>query len=387
MTIYFATRVRGFLKHLFTNENIDAQFMYSDNQIFETNSAIRKSFTKIIHLPVFDLLGIIQVINCKNKKYDLYGSSNRFLKTDKPYFIYIENPTALYHYSLKRNRTFLGKREVFKKLNNENLKALIFWSNACADTFDVVCNKIPSHIIRETIYPYIPHNTQISFEEIKLRVKNREIKLLYIAKGIHFFSKGGLEIIDTFKKLRNEGYSYISLTMIVSINDLDAPLIGDIKQIEGITLYDFAFSYKEMETIYAQSTILLHPTSEDSFGLTILEAMKAGVPVVATKLYAIPELVKEGVNGFLTEPHYWFFNSRNLPNPEIWNHRKETIYSNKICDRIVSFLYDSILLLNNDRVLLEKMSINSFEIANSPPFDENTIISQWNNIFKKMQES
>jgi glycosyltransferase involved in cell wall biosynthesis len=387
MTIYFATRIRGFLAHLFMNKNIKAQFVYSENQIFETNSAIRKFFLEIIHTPVSDLLGIIQVIHCNYKKYDMYGSFNRFLKTDKPYFIYVENPTALYHYSINRNKTFLGRKKVIKNLNNKNLKALIFFSNACANTFEKVCNKIHVHTIRETIYPYIPQNTHISIETIKLRAHNKEIKLLYIAQGIRFTSKGGLEIIEAFKKLRSEGYSYVSLTMITSIHDVDTFLIDTIKQIEGITLYDFTFTYKELETIYAQSTILLHPTSDDSFGLTILEAMKAGIPIITTKLYAIPELVKEGVNGLLTEPHYWFFDSRNIPNPEIWNHRKETIYASKTCDRIISFLYDSIVLLNNDRILLEKMSINSFKIANSTPFDEDTIIGQWNNIFKRIQES
>lgn len=60
------------------------------------------------------------------------------------------------------------------------------------------------------------------------------------------------------------------------------------------------------------STLLLHPTSDDSNSLTVLEAMKAGLPIISTKLYAIPEMVKDGVNGFLTEPKYAFFDNNNL---------------------------------------------------------------------------
>jgi hypothetical protein len=84
-------------------------------------------------------------------------------------------------------------------------------------------------------------------------------------------------------------------------------------------------------------------------------------------------LIKDGVNGFLTDPHYWLYDSEHIPNPEVWNNMQKTVYSNQICDRIVSFLYNSILLLYNDRDLLEKMSMSSFKIANSPPFDEDTI--------------
>lgn len=111
------------------------------------------------------------------------------------------------------------------------------------------------------------------------------------------------------------------------------------------------------------------------------------MPIISTKLYSIPEVVQDDINGFLTEPHYWYFDIKNIPNPAIWNNMKETIYSGKICDRIVSFLHEKILLLNNDRALLEKMSLCSFEIANSPPFDKNTITSQWNDILNRMLNS
>jgi glycosyltransferase involved in cell wall biosynthesis len=36
--------------------------------------------------------------------------------------------------------------------------------------------------------------------------------------------------------------------------------------------------------------------------LTILEAMYAGLPIIATKVGGIPELVPDGVRGYLVEP-------------------------------------------------------------------------------------
>jgi len=385
MTIYFATRDRGFLRHLFNCKNIQGRFLYSESQVYEINSIFYNLLSAILHHPLGDFLGVIQVIPCKNKG-DIYGSLNRFLNSDRPYFMYVETPIAPYHYCLNRNKTFWGKRNLLKNLHNKNLKALIFWSNACGNTFEEVCAKIPPQVIRETIYPYYPDNCNISVEKIKVRTDSPPLKLLYIAQGIRFITKGALEILETFKRLRTEGNNHITLTMITSIKEVDPDLIHSIKAIEGISLYDFKFTYAELEKIYASSSLLLHPTSDDSFGLTVLEAMKAGLPVISTRLYAIPEMVKEGVNGFLTDPHWWSYDSRNLPNPALWTKvkKKGSVFTRELSERIVSFLYDKIRLLDNDRALLEKMSLNSLHIASSPPFDKQTIIGQWNSLFDRM---
>ncbi len=45
-----------------------------------------------------------------------------------------------------------------------------------------------------------------------------------------------------------------------------------------------------------------HPTPE-LFGLTLLEAMACATPVIATRVGALPEIVEEGVTGFLVPPN------------------------------------------------------------------------------------
>jgi L-malate glycosyltransferase len=51
------------------------------------------------------------------------------------------------------------------------------------------------------------------------------------------------------------------------------------------------------------SDILAFPTFyyNETMGLVLLEAMQAGLPVVATRRASIPEMIEDGVNGCLVE--------------------------------------------------------------------------------------
>ena len=50
------------------------------------------------------------------------------------------------------------------------------------------------------------------------------------------------------------------------------------------------------------SDLFLLPSAQESFGLAALEAMACEVPVVASRVGGLPEVVEHGVSGFLCEP-------------------------------------------------------------------------------------
>jgi glycosyltransferase involved in cell wall biosynthesis len=50
------------------------------------------------------------------------------------------------------------------------------------------------------------------------------------------------------------------------------------------------------------SDVFVLPSLSESFGIVNLEAMASGLPIVTTKVGGLPEVVKDGENGFLVEP-------------------------------------------------------------------------------------
>jgi glycosyltransferase involved in cell wall biosynthesis len=59
---------------------------------------------------------------------------------------------------------------------------------------------------------------------------------------------------------------------------------------------------EELASAYASADAFIFPSRTETLGLVLLEAMAAGCPVVAANAGGIPDIVTDGVNGFLFDP-------------------------------------------------------------------------------------
>jgi glycosyltransferase involved in cell wall biosynthesis len=68
----------------------------------------------------------------------------------------------------------------------------------------------------------------------------------------------------------------------------------------GITAVMHAVgAQEEVLPLLSISDVFLLPSSQESFGLAALEAMACEVPVVASNIGGLPEVIEHGVTGFL----------------------------------------------------------------------------------------
>ena len=59
---------------------------------------------------------------------------------------------------------------------------------------------------------------------------------------------------------------------------------------------------EDLASAYASADAFLFPSSTETLGLVLLEAMAAGCPVVGANRGGIPDIVTDGVNGCLYDP-------------------------------------------------------------------------------------
>ena len=58
----------------------------------------------------------------------------------------------------------------------------------------------------------------------------------------------------------------------------------------------------DLKPIWSVLDLFVLTSLSEGFPVSILEAFAAGLPVIATRVGGIPEILKEGENGFLVEP-------------------------------------------------------------------------------------
>src|SRR5919201_1744879 len=58
----------------------------------------------------------------------------------------------------------------------------------------------------------------------------------------------------------------------------------------------------DVAAVLRRADVFVHPARWEGFGLAVLEAMLCGLPVVATRVSSIPEIVVDGETGVLVPP-------------------------------------------------------------------------------------
>ena len=106
------------------------------------------------------------------------------------------------------------------------------------------------------------------------------------------------DIIDTFVNVADKIPSKLLLVG-------DGPEMSFVsKKIKTMGLQDKIIllgKQENLQELYSISDVCVLMSEKESFGLVLLEAMIHGVPCLGTNIGGIPEVIKDGVNGFIIE--------------------------------------------------------------------------------------
>ncbi len=122
--------------------------------------------------------------------------------------------------------------------------------------------------------------------------KNGAVKILFVGGNLE--RKGGNLLIEAYRALRGTTGAEIELHLVTK----------DTLPFEaGITVYNnIQPNSPVLKKLYHESDIFCLPTKGDCLPMVLSEAGAAGLPIVSTRVAAIPEIVQEGRNGSLISP-------------------------------------------------------------------------------------
>ncbi len=106
------------------------------------------------------------------------------------------------------------------------------------------------------------------------------------------------DVIYIFYKLNKE----IPSRMLLVGDGPERPMAEELcRELDICDDVRFVGKQQDMEEIFAIADLFLLPSEYESFGLAALEAMAGGAPVVSTNAGGLPEIIKQGENGYMGE--------------------------------------------------------------------------------------
>jgi glycosyltransferase involved in cell wall biosynthesis len=246
----------------------------------ELNDFINQFKPNVIHLHLFESLIVFSEISYENAKYIVHFHDNmvQFNKLTWGTIFNKKSWTNRYEFiSIKR------------KYKTRKITAISISSS----NFEFVKEVVPK-----------TWRTYLSPNAVDLSRFSKSINI----GGNHLVTIGSLNtnknqqfLIHTIKRLIFEGVE-INLTIIG-----DGPLSDELKlEVQQLNLQDyiqFTGAIDFPEHILSKSSIYVHSSVSEAFGLVFIEAMASGLPIIATDAMGNRDLIKNQSNGFLILEH------------------------------------------------------------------------------------
>jgi glycosyltransferase involved in cell wall biosynthesis len=203
---------------------------------------------------------------------------------------------------------FLYRRIRFRALHRFLMKQAALYSLAQADVLRAISSSTTSQLKRwapQTTIVEFPAWTDFDtfFRSGAHRGNDSANTILFVGmvtplKGIHYLINAFSLIAEVFRR-----YQLLIIGKEVNV-DYAADLRRQISKLglENRVRLMGHMSQAELAFRMSEAAVLVLPSISEGLGRVVIEAMATGTPVIGSRVGGIPELISDGVNGFLIAP-------------------------------------------------------------------------------------
>jgi glycosyltransferase involved in cell wall biosynthesis len=184
------------------------------------------------------------------------------------------------------------------------------WSLPKADRVVTVCNAFAQKLVkmgvaRERIH--VQHNSirpepAVNVEEMRAlrrRVGVEEGARMVLAVGRLSKEKAQIDLLHAFKRL-SDAHSEINARLVIVGDGPEREPLEETAASLGISDgVAFTGQVKNVEVYYAAADVLANPSHSDGSPYVLLEAMATGLPIVATAVGGVPEMIENNETALL----------------------------------------------------------------------------------------
>jgi len=214
-----------------------------------------------------------------------------------------------------------------------------------------------------------------NFKNIINRNKNSNFIVGFC--GRFEFHKNPDKIIEIAKlSSANQSIQY----SLIGDGSLKSKMLKDSKELKNIEILNRSY---DLDSFYNRIDVLVVPSIREPFGNVIIEAGLRNIPIIASNIDGIPEIIQDNYNGILITPKI-DLDIKNIKNIKYFPSHVINPISQELekpMELLADDIYEKILYLKNNKKIFNYLSLNMIKKIKLN-FNIENYISKTNQIYK-----
>ncbi len=271
------------IEHVKINYKTSFLFKFNSYNIQKLNNSIENFNPDILHTHLFEADIICRINPYNNIKYFSHFHDHTYKLNQ-----FLINPFR------KKNLTKIHDILFLEKLFVKSENTFICISKEFFNFYSKKSRRLKLKIHK--LYNCVDYN---KFKGVKRQISNKEIKLINCARNIEI--KNQQFLIDVMNNIVHENkISNVKLT-ILGDGELHDFLKNKTRSLNLESYISFPGMVKDVEKYYKESDIYLHSGLDGIFGISTLEALASGLPIIGIRGLIDDGIIRNEINALVYE--------------------------------------------------------------------------------------